>query len=104
MIARKCRAYAARTGEKCTNPAVATVTSGCVHEHMQTGMVCADHQEKILSHVSACGPCSVGSDPHSCPLTGRTEPKVLSNREIAALNAARQITDHLTYGTEGTTL
>lgn len=54
----------------CYDDAVAVVTSGCVHEHLDTAFVCSDHLQKLerQSSVMMCVKCADQEPAHRCAI------------------------------------
>ena len=55
---------------RCEQAAVAELTHGCIHEHMETTPICASCLLEVrvlfgLRYVE-CQPCHVGASPHDC--------------------------------------
>jgi hypothetical protein len=52
----------------CEEPAIATITFGCGHEHVDRTLACAGCAAEIqqLAGVLACPRCEDGPQPHEC--------------------------------------
>lgn len=57
--------------QRCTNPPTIRVTVGCVHEHIQSGVICEEHLQRVRARGTHCFHCYYGDDPHLCVLLGR---------------------------------
>jgi hypothetical protein len=52
----------------CPEPAVATVTEACGHEHVSQARACARHAGGVqLEENWVCSQCATGPRPHDCP-------------------------------------
>jgi hypothetical protein len=53
---------------RCGEPAIAVVTAGCVHEHLETQPACAGCAAEIQRAADrlACFICEGGPEPHEC--------------------------------------
>jgi hypothetical protein len=61
-------------GVQCAGETAAIVTAGCVHEHIKTRRVCAEHVAEMQARIVYCGGCFHGSEPHRCLVViGRIE-------------------------------
>lgn len=58
-----CRAHS------CWSRAAAVVTTGCVHEHIETGPICQTHIDALAHGELICTPCIDCAEPHLCILT-----------------------------------
>ena len=56
----------------CGQPAVAVVTAGCVHEHVDTGPVCAACLDRMIhGRAWLCGACEDSHGPCAVMVTQR---------------------------------
>lgn len=78
--AEVCEIYDSGFGE-CGAEAEYRVVTGCVHEHVDAGPVCADHTGWLNANGPVyCGACASGPDGHDCQL-GVVEIKSLAATE-----------------------
>lgn len=65
-----CEAYADwQNPPACGKPATGLVKMACVHEHMRSAPVCAEHAADILREGGwECLPCAESREPHVCPV------------------------------------
>ena len=70
-----CGGYTARSGSDvispkvpCTSPVTATVTAGCLHEHVGDRDLCDYHATDARAGIMLCGDCLDSSIPHECRL------------------------------------
>jgi hypothetical protein len=56
-------------GAVCAEEAAGRFESGCVHEHVKTGWLCASHAAVKLTAI--CGRCLAGPPSHVCPVVIR---------------------------------
>lgn len=47
------------------------VTTGCVHEHFETGPMCDHHRGRLDAEGLGCPSCYVGPEPHVCLIYGQ---------------------------------
>jgi len=70
-----CWGMLAVSKDRCQSPAVARVTSGCIHEHIVVAAVCPDHLADARFSKTHCTYCWHSSERHACALNvGREEP------------------------------
>jgi len=51
--------------------AVANDTIGCIHEHIESGLVCRHHRHLLIEGRITCPACLRCSEPHLCVMRGR---------------------------------
>lgn len=70
---RRCGAIAP-DGKTCPADASTLVTIGCVHEHVKTAGMCAQHRQESVEHSGeiGCWDCHTNAvDPHDCAILVR---------------------------------
>ena len=54
----------------CGEPTPIIVTTGCVHEHFETGPMCDHHRGQLDAERLGCPSCHFGAEAHECVIRG----------------------------------
>lgn len=60
-----CNAYEYEVGTTCLRPNAVYAEALCVHEHMQTGLLCQKHMRQAMAEEIRCPDCRDAG--HECP-------------------------------------
>jgi hypothetical protein len=54
----------------CGEPAIAVITFGCIHEHVESPAACAGCAAELqrAADILVCPACEDGPEPHECPV------------------------------------
>jgi hypothetical protein len=66
----------------CGEPAVAQVTTGCVHEHIEQDWMCSRHAAMAKRNELICSECKTGRLAHACQVFALAEVNAAGERRL----------------------